>query len=72
MGLWKRGAIRPYLSPQIADELIRVLAYPKFALTEVEIGFLLRQEVLPFFEIITYGTGVPGPREPGGRLWCDP
>ncbi len=52
VGLWKRGLIRPLLSREILDEYLRVLAYPKFQLTEEEIRFLLFREILPWFEVV--------------------
>ncbi len=52
VGLWKRGLIRPLLSREILDEYLRVLAYPKFQLTEEEICFLLFREILPWFEVV--------------------
>lgn len=49
--LWKKGKILPICSKEIIDEYIKVLAYPKFDLTEKEIDFLLTHEILPFFEV---------------------
>lgn len=39
--LWKRGRIKPFMSQETTAELVRVLAYPKFELTEKEINYLL-------------------------------
>ena len=50
--LWQRGRLTPLLSRATFDELKRVLAYPKFALDREEIGGILENEVLPFFEIV--------------------
>jgi putative PIN family toxin of toxin-antitoxin system len=50
--LWKTGIIRPKASKEILDEYIRVLAYPKFDLTEEEINFLLYQEILAYFDVL--------------------
>ena len=55
--LWKKGHIRPYMTQEMIDEVIRVLAYPKFQLTESEIHYLLYVELLPFFEIVVAATG---------------
>ena len=52
ISLWKSGNLKPLASPEIIDEYIRVLAYPKFKLSEDEINFLLYFEILPFFEVI--------------------
>jgi uncharacterized protein len=53
VALWKSGAIEPKASKEIIDEYIKVLAYPKFRLSEEEINFLLKGEILPYFEIVT-------------------
>jgi putative PIN family toxin of toxin-antitoxin system len=49
---WAAGEIRPLVSRTTADELIRVLAYPKFALTRDEIDAVLGA-YLPFTESVT-------------------
>jgi putative PIN family toxin of toxin-antitoxin system len=55
--LWKERRIQPLSSKEIMEEYLRVLAYPKFCLTEEEIEYLFSQEVLPFFEVITVQSG---------------
>ncbi len=55
--LWERGKIRPLCSKEIVEEYLRVLAYPKFQLSESEIDFLLTYEILPYFEVITVKSG---------------
>jgi putative PIN family toxin of toxin-antitoxin system len=71
--LWKSGVVRPHASREMIDEYIRVLAYPKFGLSEQEINFLLYHEILPYFEAITV---TPGKRivrsDPADDtfLWC--
>jgi putative PIN family toxin of toxin-antitoxin system len=35
VGHWKTGHIQPVMSREMVDELIRVLAYPKFELSEL-------------------------------------
>jgi len=52
ISLWKRGQIKPLTSAEIIDEVIRVLAYPKFKLSESEINYLLNIEILPHFDVI--------------------
>ncbi|MDR2050264.1 MAG: putative toxin-antitoxin system toxin component, PIN family [Deltaproteobacteria bacterium] len=47
---WKAGKFIPLACKKTAEELIRVLAYPKFQLTGDEIKELLG-EILPFLEI---------------------
>lgn len=57
---WKKGAIQPLISQPIIDEYLRVLAYPKFKLTEQELNFLFYQEILPFFEtVVTSANPLP-------------
>jgi putative PIN family toxin of toxin-antitoxin system len=52
IGLWKSGKIQPQLSKKMVAELLRVLSYPKFELTEKEIQYLLYVEILPFVNIV--------------------
>jgi len=54
---WKSGKIRPHLSSEILTELLRVLAYPKFKLTENEIQYLLYAEILPFCTVVEAKSG---------------
>jgi len=54
---WKTGQIRPLVSKEITEEYLRVLAYPKFGLSENEITFLLSHEVLPYFKIVEVKSG---------------
>jgi len=56
VNLWKTGIIQPKASKEIVDEYIRVLAYPKFDLTEEEINFLLYHEILVYFDVVTVKT----------------
>ena len=55
--LWKNRRIQPYISKARVDELVRVLAYPKFQLTADEIDYLLYSEILPYFEVTTTKDG---------------
>jgi len=57
--LWKSGRIRSLYSGDMADEYLRVLAYPKFSLSEEEIDFLFSQEILPWFQIVTVTLDQP-------------
>ena len=52
--LWKSGRIKPLASAEIIDEYLRVLAYPKFKLSEEEVHYLLYFELLPYFEVVSY------------------
>jgi putative PIN family toxin of toxin-antitoxin system len=53
ISLWKSGHIQPLASKDIFDEYINVLAYPKFELSEREINYILYNEILPYFEVVT-------------------
>ena len=50
--LWQSGRITPLISGPILEEYLRVLAYPKFRLTDQEIRGLIEEEVLPFVETV--------------------
>ena len=50
--LWQSGRISLLVSGPILEEYLRVLAYPKFRLTEEEIRGLIDEEVLPFTETV--------------------
>ena len=56
--LWKKKRIRPLISEEIMTEYLRVLAYPKFKLSEEEINYIIHQEILPFFKVV---KSIPGP-----------
>lgn len=58
--LWKKGAFKIAASREIVDEYLRVLAYPKFKLTENEIKGLIQKELLPFVEPVTIVEKVNG------------
>jgi len=71
--LWKGGNIQPLCSKEILDEYIRVLAYPKFKLVESEIEFLISQEIVHWFEIVTVSPGKPfviGDPSDDKFIWC--
>ena len=48
VGLWQRNKITFLMSREILDEYIKVLAYPKFKLTDDEIKYIIETELLPF------------------------
>lgn len=58
--LWKNKAFIFVASKEIAEEYVRVLAYPKFKLTETEIKDIIREELLPFMEAITVTGNMAG------------
>jgi uncharacterized protein len=49
---WQSGRLRPVLSADILEEYLRVLAYPKFKLTDHEIRGLIEEDLLPFIETV--------------------
>jgi len=49
----RRDRCQAVASRAIVDEILRVLTYPKFKLTEKEIEYILYREILPLFEIVT-------------------
>ncbi len=51
MQLWQQGRIQPVVSKPIVQELMRVLAYPKFRLTALDIESLLA-DYLPYCEVV--------------------
>lgn len=71
--LWKDGRIQPLASRDIFDEFIRVLSYPKFQLTEKDVEFLLNQEILPWFAVVSVKTGrsfVADDPDDDKFIWC--
>jgi len=57
ISLWKSGRITPLASKDMIDEYIKVLAYPKFKLSENEINYIFYNEILPYFEVVTPKPG---------------
>ncbi len=49
---WQTGRFQLLLSRAILEEVLRVLAYPKFQLTEGEVRGLLEEELVPFAETV--------------------
>jgi len=63
---WKSGVVVPVFSRATFDEFRRVLAYPRFALTESEIRVLIEDEVLPYFDVVEPPEEIRGVcRDPG-------
>ncbi len=58
--LWKDGSIVPVLTKQTFDEFREVLHYPKFSLTKTEISTIIRQEILPYFEVVKAARSIKG------------
>ena len=58
--LWKRKAFTIVASREIVEEYLRVLAYPKFNLTEKEIRDIIREELLPCIEPVMVAEELKG------------
>lgn len=62
---WQSSRLRPVVSAPVIDEYIRVLAYPKFKLTNAEIRGLVEEELLPFIETVkVLPSIIPKVRDP--------
>ncbi len=55
--LWKEKRIIPFICKEMENELLRVLAYPKFCLSKQEIEYLFYQEIMPYFQNIRIEQG---------------
>ena len=72
-GAWRSGRVVPMASGETAAELVRVLAYPKFALSDGEQRDLL-DDYLPFCESIAVPyapPAVPECRDPSDRAFLE-
>lgn len=49
---WQRGRCRLLISPEIFDEYLRVLTYPKFQLSSDDIRRILERDVMPYSEMV--------------------
>lgn len=49
---WRGGRVRLVMCRETVDEFLRVLACPKFRLSEREITFLIESEVIPFADVV--------------------
>ena len=58
--LWKKKAFTIAASRDVIEEYVRVLAYPKFKLTEKEIEALVQEELLPYIEPVTVNEDTKG------------
>ena len=56
---WATGRFRPLVSKATTQELIQVLAYPKFGLDEEEIEVILAA-YLPYVSVVSGGARVAG------------
>jgi putative PIN family toxin of toxin-antitoxin system len=60
VGLWQKGKIIPVISKETFSELVTVLEYPKFSLTQEETDSIIKYEILPYFEIVEVVKDVKG------------
>ncbi|WP_431259918.1 PIN domain-containing protein [Roseateles chitinivorans] len=62
---WQQGVLRPLVSPELAATLMRALAYPKLALSDVQQQELLA-DFLPYAEVVkpTRAPRISGIPEP--------
>jgi len=60
--LWKQRALTILASREIIEEYVSVLAYPKFDLTEGEIGNLLQEELIPYIEPVKIPSALKSSR----------
>ena len=52
VNLWQKKKFVFLISKQIFEEYIRVLNYPKFHLSEEEIKEIIKEELLPFVQVV--------------------
>jgi putative PIN family toxin of toxin-antitoxin system len=60
VGLWQKGKVIPVISKETFSELVTVLEYPKFSLTQEETDSIIKYEILPYFEIVEVVKDVKG------------
>jgi putative PIN family toxin of toxin-antitoxin system len=66
VGIWQSSKMIPIISKETFNELRAVLKYPKFSLSRAEIKSLIKQEILPFFEVVNVSQHSKGAgRDPG-------
>ncbi len=57
---WRAGRIKPALSRETFQEFANALAYPKFSLIPDEIDALIKDEILPHFDVVEIIERVSG------------
>ena len=60
VNLWKEGKIIPLVSREMLNEIIKVLAYPKFGLEEGEIESIINEDILPYIETVIITRQIKG------------
>ena len=58
--LWKNKAFTIAATREIVEEYLKVLAYPKFNLTEKEIRDIIQEELLPYIKSVTVAVKLKG------------
>ena len=48
VSLWQKNYIQLLMSKQVLEEYLRVLNYPKFGLTEIQIKYITEEVLLPY------------------------
>lgn len=56
---WQKKLIIPLLSREGFEEFRNVLQYPKFQLSIEEVGYIIEELILPYFEIVDIDGKVP-------------
>jgi putative PIN family toxin of toxin-antitoxin system len=56
--LWQCNKIKILMSHEILQEYIMVLSYPKFKLKKSEIEYIIKENLLPFIEVIQIKTKI--------------
>lgn len=69
---WREGQVRLLISSEILLEYARVLAYPKFKLSDHVVTGLLGSQVLPFADSVKVVEGARLCRDPDDDkfIWC--
>ncbi len=57
--LWTKRKIIPVSTRETFEEFKEVLLYPKFSLTNEEIETIIREYILPFFEVVEVKEDLP-------------
>ena len=58
--LWKERKFTVIASGEMVEEYVKVLAYPKFDLTEREIENIIHEELIPYIEPVTVADKLKG------------
>src|SRR6266851_7846721 len=69
--LWQSRRVRPLISKPILEEYLRVLAYPKFRLSDDQIRTLIEQELLPFVGTVRIKKHLTVVRDPDDNMFLE-